>query len=110
MIKQLAEVKEFKDFNLHESFRAHMIYEEVMGEPFKPTNVKTILVYFYANVMASNRELSNDFDEFVDFLDIHPEMVSEFTQWLTDNLKRNVVNKSEATQEEVSNEEPFPGK
>lgn len=108
MIKQLAEVKEFKDFNLQrESFRAHMIYEEVMGEPFKPTNIKHILVYFFANVMAVNKELAVDFDEFVDWLDIHPEMVTDFTDWLVDILKRGVVKGKETPEEEGTKEEPF---
>lgn len=106
-IKNLNEVNIFEDFNLHESFRSYMIYEEITGENFKPTNLKSILIFFYANVMACNRDLACDFDAFVDWLDEHTTMVTTFTEWIMANVQRNMVKQKETTGEEAGKEEPF---
>jgi hypothetical protein len=103
-IKTLEEVSSFNDLNLHESFRAHMLYEEVSGESFKPTNLKSILIFFYATIMACNREFASDFDTFVDWLDGHPSYVEDFMEWLTGQLKRKVV--KETTDTEAEGKEP----
>lgn len=104
-MKNLDEVTKFEDFNLHESFRAHMIYEEIVKEQFKPNSIKNVLLYFYANVMACNRELDADFDQFLDWLDTKPTMVEEFTNWIIDNVKRKVVKDTDGG--EASDKEPF---
>lgn len=106
-IKNLNEVDKFEDFNLHESFRSYMIYEEITGENFKPANLKSILIFFYSNVMACNRDLTCDFEAFVDWLDEHSTMVSAFIEWITSNVQRNVTKQKEATGEEAGKEEPF---
>jgi hypothetical protein len=38
--------------------------------------------------MSSDRELTTDFDDFVDWLDENPDKLNEFTEWLTSNLKK----------------------
>ena len=107
-IKNLEEVNVFEDLNLHESFRAHMIYEEIVGETFHPKNLKHILIYFYSCVMACNRDLAADFDDFTDWLDIHPTMVESFTNWMIEQLKRKVVKEPDSTEKEAGEKgEPF---
>lgn len=107
-IKNLDEVKNFSDFNIHESFRAHMFYEEITGESFKPTNLKSVLIFFYSNIMACNRELPVDFEAFIDWLDNHTEMLMEFTDWLTSSLTRTVT--KQPAGEEAGEKEPFQNK
>lgn len=111
-IKNLEEVKNFSDFNIRESFRAHMIYEEITGESFNSTSItklKSILVFFYANVMARNRELAVDFDTFIDWLDEQPGMLTDFMEWLISSSTRTVA-KQDKTGEEAGEQEPFQDK
>lgn len=106
-IKTLEQVTKFEDFNLYESFRTHMIYEEVTKESFTPTSIKNILIYFFANVMACNRELAVDFDEFLDWLDKNPDMLNDFIDWMTKSNKKDVVKSEEQPSEEAEKPQPF---
>ena len=107
-IKTLEQVTKFEDLNLHETFRTHMIYEDVTKESFTPTSIKNVLIYFFANTMACNRELAVDFDEFLDWVDKNPNMVSDFIDWLTKSNKKNVVKSEEQpTSEEAEKAQPF---
>lgn len=106
-IKTLQQVTKFEDFNLHESFRAYMIYEEIMKEHFKPDSIKNILIYFYSNVMACNRDLVADFDEFIDWLDTNPTMVEQFTTWLINTAKATTTKNQDG--EEADKGDPFHG-
>ena len=105
-IKNLNEVTKFEDFNIHETFRAHMIYEEITGEIFRPDGLKSMLIYFYANVMAANRDLTCDFDQFIDWLDDHANYITNFTEWLTNTAKRDIT-KQDNGEEAGEKQEPF---
>lgn len=106
-IKNLNEVQSFNDFHIKESFRAHMIYEEITKETFKPTNLKSIIIYFYSCVMAANRELPADFEVFVDWLDDNPDYLNEFVEWYRSTLMKGVVKNEQPAGEEAGEEKPF---
>ena len=107
-IKNINDVKSFEELNLRESFRSHMIYEEITGESFRPTNIKNVLIFFYSNIMAVNRELAIDFEAFVDWMDEHPEYLGMFVDWFTANLHRNIT--KQPAGEEAGEQEPFQNK
>ena len=107
-IKNINDVKSFEELNLRESFRSHMIYEEITGESFHPTNIKNVLIFFYSNIMAVNRELAIDFEAFVDWMDEHPEYLGMFVDWFTANLHRNIT--KQPAGEEAGEQEPFQNK
>lgn len=107
-IKNINDVKSFEELNLRESFRSHMIYEEITGESFRPTNIKNVLIFFYSNIMAVNRELTIDFEAFVDWMDEHPEYLGMFVDWFTANLHRNIT--KQPAGEEAGEQEPFQNK
>jgi hypothetical protein len=112
-IKNINDVKSFEELNLRESFRVHMIYEEITGESFRPSSIKNILIYFYSHIMAANKELTIDFEAFVDWMDEHPDYLGKFVDWFTDNLHRNITKPLEVqpqTGEEAANSEPFQSK
>jgi len=78
----IKDITNFKDLNLHQTFRAHIIYEQIMGETFGSNQgLIGIITFFYANVIASNKEWDLDYDEFMDWLDERPQMLEEFAQW-----------------------------
>jgi len=72
-----------REIELHYSFRALMIYEEILSESFsEPKSFKEIMVFFYSIILASTKDKDILFDDFIDWLDSSPEVMSEFTQWL----------------------------
>lgn len=76
------------EVNVKQTFRSHIIYEQITGQTFSPKNVTDIITFFYSTVMACNPEITIDFNEFLDWLDETPDTLAEFVKFLTDNDKR----------------------
>ena len=76
------QVKE-KEIELKYTMRSLMIYEDITGKSFNPSTLKDIMIYFYSTLLASDRDTDVSFDEFVDYVDEHNEVISEFTEWIT---------------------------
>ena len=76
------------EIELKQTFRAHIIYEQITGNTFSEKNVTDIITFYYSTVMAANPELVITFDEFIGWLDEDPNRLTEFVNWLTDNDKR----------------------
>ena len=76
------------DTELKNTFRAHIIYEQITQKTFAPKNLTDIITFMYATVMASNPELTVTFDEFISYLDENPEKLNEFVEWLTVQEKK----------------------
>lgn len=73
---------------LKNTFRAHIIYEQITEKTFAPKNLTDIITFMYSTVMACNNELTVTFDEFISYLDENPEKLNEFVTWLTEQDKR----------------------
>lgn len=73
---------------VRQTFRAHIIYEQITGQTFSPKNVTDVITFFYSTVMACNPDLTLDFNEFIDWLDESPDTLAEFVKFLTDGDKR----------------------
>lgn len=76
------------EIELKQTFRAHIIYEQITGNTFRAKNVTDIITFYYSTVMAANPELVITFDEFIGWLDEEPNRLTEFVNWLTENDKR----------------------
>lgn len=72
-----------KEIKLKYTFRALMIYEKITGESFSGKGISEILIYFYSTIIASNKDLTLTFDDFMDWLDDNPTALNNFTEWLT---------------------------
>lgn len=79
-----------KEIDLRYSFRALMIYEKIADKSF--TNVSgltEILIFFYSVILGSDSEMNLTWDQFIDWLDNNPNMLTEFTSWLNDVMNKN---------------------
>lgn len=76
------------EVNIKQTFRSHIIYEQITGNTFSPKNVTDIITFFYSTVMACNPEITIDFNEFLDWLDENPNTLTDFISFLTENDKR----------------------
>lgn len=72
-----------KEYQLKYSFRALMIYENITHKSFNPQTISDIVVFFYAIILASNKKCELLFDDFLDWIDENPNIITEFSEWLT---------------------------
>lgn len=91
------------DIELKQSFRTSMIYENIANETFTGSSMSNFILYFYCNVLGSDKNLILDFDDFIDYLDANPDKVKEYTEWLAkvneidDKLKNEEKTKKNKT-------------
>ena len=74
-------IKEQK-IELKKTLRSYIMFESITDKAFAPKNLTDMVTYFYCVVMSSHKGLELQFDEFIDWLDEHGEMLQQFTQWL----------------------------
>lgn len=84
-----------KSYEMKYGLRAMMMYENIAEHSFAPTTMTDIITFLYCIVITSAEDYSYKFDDFIDYLDKHPETLNEFTEWLNDviaiqnNVKKN---------------------
>lgn len=74
------------EYNIKQSFRALMMFEELAGKEASKANdsVTDLLKMFYCILKASNsNSFTYTFDKFIDLIDTNLLAVSEFTNYLT---------------------------
>ena len=71
-----------QEIELKKTMRSYMMFESITDKAFAPKNLTDMVTYFYCVVMSSHKGLELQFDEFIDWLDEHEEMIKQFTQWL----------------------------
>lgn len=79
---------ENKEITLKYSFRGFMIYEQITDKSFQPKGLNELITLFYCIVMASDKELVIDFDDFIEWLDQNPKCLNDFSSWLSENVNR----------------------
>lgn len=81
-----------KEINLKYSFRGYMIFEQITNHSFSGNGMSDFITLFYSMMMGSDKELTITFDEFVEWLDMNPDKLQEFSEWVTDNItKQNTL-------------------
>ena len=84
---------------LKQTFRAHIIFEQITGETFTGKNLTQVITFFYSTIMACNPDLDLEFDAFIDYLDEHPDTITDFTNWLVSQDKKNAALNPKETKE-----------
>ena len=84
-----------KVIDLKYSFRALMIYENITQKSFNPKGISDVVVFFYSVVVASTKDTTLSFDDFIDWLDDNATAINDFSVWLTSvfNAQSGLVNK-----------------
>lgn len=75
-----------KEVELKYSIRALIMYENIENKTFQPTSLQNLMTFFYVIVLASSKDYSLTFDEFLDFVDEdqNNNLLNEFAGWLND--------------------------
>ena len=76
-----------REIELRYTVRSMMIYENIMGKTFSPDGLSEIIIYFYSTILASSKDTSISYDDFIDWFDQNPEALNDFSDWLNSNVK-----------------------
>lgn len=71
-----------KEITLKYSLRAMMMYENVTNKTLNPLGITEVVTFFYCVVLASSKDYSLSFEDFMDWLDENPDTLKEFGEWL----------------------------
>ena len=96
-----------KTVSLKYSFRALMIYENITQKNFNPKGISDVVVFFYSVVVASTKDTTLSFDDFIDWLDDNATAINDFSVWLTSvfNAQSGLVNKDVKPEEQTTVDE-----
>lgn len=85
-----------KTVNLKYTFRALMIYENIANKSFNPKGISDVVIFFYSVVIATTKDNTITFDDFLDWLDEQPTAINDFSIWLTEvfNAQSGLANKN----------------
>lgn len=71
-----------KEIELKQTIRALMLYENIENKTFNPTTTTDFVTYMYCVVVASSKDYSISFEDFMDAIDENPDKLKEFSEWL----------------------------
>lgn len=71
-----------KEIELKYTLRSLILFENITEKSFNPQGLSDMLTYFYCVVVASSKDYSLSFDDFIDWCDENPEALGEFSEWL----------------------------
>ena len=95
-----------REIELKYSFRSLIIYENIQNKTFAPQTMTDVLVFFFCTILGSDRDVQLSFDDFLDMIDVNPQLVSDFSEWLTNELnKDSLLESKDAEKEEGKDEE-----
>lgn len=73
-----------KKITLKYTLRAMMMYENMTQKSFSPNTITDVITFMYCVVVASSKDYSLTFDQFIDYIDEHPETMTKFAEWIQD--------------------------
>lgn len=78
-----------KQITLKYTIRAMMMYENITGGTLQPSSLTDVITFFYCVVLASSMDYSIKMEDFIDWLDEHPDTINEFGEWLQNVATNN---------------------
>lgn len=80
-----------KDIELKYTIRALMMYENMVDNTFNPQGVTDMVTFFYCIVLASSKDYSITFDEFIDYIDESNYVLNDFKEWINKVIESNNI-------------------
>lgn len=77
-----------KDFTPKYGLRAMFAFEEITGKSFEVSTLMDTYVFCYACLISNKDNPSLDFNDFIDYCDEHPEVIEEFNQFMTSEMRK----------------------
>ena len=97
-----------RDIELKATFRAYIIFENITGKSFQQlSTLADVLTFFYATILGSAKTTDISFDDFLDYIDANPNVVTEFSEWMAgsnavvEEASNNNVEKEDAKKKTI---------
>jgi hypothetical protein len=71
-----------KEIELRKTMRSYILFESITDKAFAPKNITDTVTYFYCVVLASDKALEIEFNDFIDWIDDNEGVMEEFSKWL----------------------------
>ena len=81
-----------REYELKYSFRTLMVYENITNKSFEPKSLTDIINLFYSCIIVNDLTKGNTtitYDNFLDWLEKNPVVLTEFSNWLLDIFNTN---------------------
>ncbi len=80
------------EITLKKTMRSYIMFEGITGGAFKMSTMTDTITYFYCVIVSSDKGIELGYEEYMDWLDENPDVLTEFVKWLSE------VNEIEAGQ------------
>ena len=80
-----------KEFTPKYGLRAMFAFEEITGKPFEVSTLIDTYVFCYSCLISNKENPQLDFNEFIDYCDEHPEVITEFNEYMNREMKSREV-------------------
>jgi len=71
-----------KEIELKYTIRAMIMYENMTEKTLNPQGLTDVITFMFCVIVASSKDYSLKFDDFIDYLDENPNVINEFAEWL----------------------------
>ena len=84
-----------KEIELKQTIRSLLMYENIKGQSYEPKSLNDILLYLYCVVVASSKDYSFSYDDWIDWVDACPDELTQIVQFIQqteqnqNNIKKN---------------------
>ena len=81
-----------REYELKYSFRTLMVYENITNKSFEPKSLTDIINLLYSCIIVNDLTKGNTtitYDNFLDWLEKNPVVLTEFSNWLLDIFNTN---------------------
>ncbi len=73
-----------KSYKVKQTIRGMFLWEQIAGRPFELKTTLDNYLYYYALILANNKDATLDWDEFIDAIDSDPTIVLNMTKAIAD--------------------------
>lgn len=77
-----------KSYTLKYGLRAMFAMEEMTGKPFEINTLLDTYCFCYACIISNQDNPSLEFNEFIDWCDEHQEVINEFNDFMSKEMKK----------------------
>lgn len=93
-----------KNYNLKYGLRAMFIFEEMTNKAFEINTLLDTYIFCFSCIIADKDNPSLDFSDFIDYCDGHPEVIQEFSEFMTSQTQLRDKEDKKKVKEENSNQ------
>ena len=76
-------------YELKYGLRSMFIFESMTDKPFSITTLFDTYIFFYCCIVANPDNPQIDFNDFLDWCDEHPDVINEFNEFMSAQMKKN---------------------